>query len=188
MVEEKFKLDSFIGGWYIDKKICDDLVTFFEKNPHRQRPGMVGKDKTIKKDFKESTDICLSGGDTIFDSYNKELQKCLIKYMERYPEIETHLAAFNSMVEGYNLQKYLPGQGFKGWHCERDNGDTRRCLVFMTYLNDVKNGGTIFKYQDITTQAKKGLTLIWPTDFSHVHKGQVCNETKYIVTGWYNYV
>jgi hypothetical protein len=31
MKEEKFKLDSFIGGWYIDEKICDDLISFFEK-------------------------------------------------------------------------------------------------------------------------------------------------------------
>ena len=44
----------------------------------------------------------------------------------------------------------------------------------MTYLNDVPDGGTHFKYQDLTTPAEKGLTiLIWPTDFSHTHKGQI---------------
>ena len=26
MVEEFFKLDTLIGGWYIDEKVCDDLV------------------------------------------------------------------------------------------------------------------------------------------------------------------
>ena len=33
----------------------------------------------------------------------------------------------------------------------------------MTYLNDVKDGGTEFMYQNIKTQAEKGLTLIWPS-------------------------
>ena len=36
----------------------------------------------------------------------------------------------------------------------------------MTYLNDVPDGGTHFKYQELTAPAKKGLTLIWPTDFT----------------------
>ena len=58
----------------------------------------------------------------------------------------------------------------------------------MTYLNDVPDGGTHFKYQDLTTPAEKGLTLIWPTDFSHTHKGQITKQhEKYILTGWLGY-
>ena len=30
MKEEEFKLDSFIGGWYIPEEICTDLIKFFE--------------------------------------------------------------------------------------------------------------------------------------------------------------
>ena len=59
----------------------------------------------------------------------------------------------------------------------------------MTYLNDVKDGGTEFKFQKITTEAKKGLTLLWPSDFTHTHRGQIThNSEKYIVTGWLSYV
>jgi hypothetical protein len=57
----------------------------------------------------------------------------------------------------------------------------------MTYLNDVKNGGTEFKYQNLKTEAKEGLTLIWPSDFTHVHRGIIANEIKYVITGWYNF-
>ena len=46
----------------------------------------------------------------------------------------------------------------------------------MTYLNDVPDGGTHFKYQDLTAPAEKGLTLMWPTDFSHTHKGQITQK------------
>ena len=38
MKEEKFKLSTCIGGWYIDPKICDDIVTYFE-NSDRKKPG-----------------------------------------------------------------------------------------------------------------------------------------------------
>ena len=53
--------------------------------------------------------------------------------------------------ETYNTQKYPIGGGFKIWHHENDfkSFNYDRCLVFMTYLNDVEDGGTSFKYQDI---------------------------------------
>ena len=54
----------------------------------------------------------------------------------------------------------------------------------MTYLNDLEKGGTEFKYQKITTPSKKGLTLIWPTDFTHTHKSEIVNKEKIIITGW----
>ncbi len=58
----------------------------------------------------------------------------------------------------------------------------------MTFLNDVDDGGTEFKYQNLTIPAKKGLTLIWPAPWTHTHRGQVSNtKTKYIITGWYNF-
>ena len=65
----------------------------------------------------------------------------------------------------------------------------RRSLVFMTYLNDVEDGGTEFLYQNLTIPAKKGLTLIWPAFFTHTHKGQISKtKEKYIVTGWFNHI
>ena len=59
----------------------------------------------------------------------------------------------------------------------------------MTYLNTVEDGGgTHFRFQNLTQQAKKGLTLLWPTDFTHIHNGIVSpTEHKYIATGWFNF-
>ena len=99
--------------------------------------------------------------------------------------------AFFNICERYNLQKYPVGGGFKIWHYENDfksiNYD--RCLVFMTYLNDVEDGGTSFKYQNVDMPAQKGLTVMWPAYWTHVHKGIISNtKEKYIATGWLNYV
>ena len=188
----KTKIDSFIGGWIIEPKICDDLIKFFETKKVRQEEGMVANVKGSRVDHKvkKSTELSMYSGDSAFDDYNKALQECLEKYMERYPEVNKQYDRFDTSFEGYNIQKYEPGGGFYKWHCERTSGKMmKRCLVFMTYLNDVKNGGTEFKYQKLITPAKRGLTLIWPTDFTHIHRGVISpDETKYIITGWYNYV
>ena len=189
-IDYKTPLDSFIGGWVIDRKICEDLIKFFETNKKRQVEGKIGGAHLQRVDtkVKKSTDICMYGADTAFDKYNESLQGCLEKYMQRYPEVRDKYANFNTTFEGYNTQKYEPGGGFYNWHCERDCKSTR-CLVFMTYLNDVNEGGTEFKYQKLITPAKCGLTLIWPTDFTHMHRGVISpDETKYIITGWYNFV
>ena len=50
-------------------------------------------------------------------------------------------------------------------------------------------GGTRFVYQDVTFEARKGRTLIWPPDFTHTHAGVVSpTQHKYIITGWLNFV
>ena len=34
--EYKLPLNTFIGGWYIPEKICDDLIYYFDKNKKKQ--------------------------------------------------------------------------------------------------------------------------------------------------------
>ena len=45
-----------------------------------------------------------------------------------------------------------------------------------------------FKNQGITIPATKGLTLIWPSEWTHTHKGVISHTSeKYIVTGWFGF-
>ena len=191
---KKYKLpkDSFIGGYYITKKLCDDFITSFNNQKDKARPGKINSKKGARdtdKSRKDSLDLevpCeLYSG--IVGAYRLELQKCLNEYIKTYPQLND-LAKFN-VKENFNIQYYKPGGGFKKWHNERTNlNATNRILVFMTYLNDVDDGGTEFKYQKIITPAKKGLTLIWPTDWPFTHRGQISKtKEKYIITGWFNY-
>lgn len=97
-----------------------------------------------------------------------------------------------SVIENINIQKYNPGQWYKKWHCERDSPKShnlRRILVFMTYLNTVGDEGeTEFLYQNMKVKPEKGKTLIWPSEWTHTHKGIPSRtETKYIVTGWFSF-
>ena len=61
-----------------------------------------------------------------------------------------------------------------------------RAMVYMTYLNDVtEGGGTMFYHQNVTTKAVKGKTLIFPAAYTHLHKGEISQtQHKYILTGW----
>ena len=192
---DKYTNCTFIHGCYIPDRICNDLVDYFEKSPHRHVSGKILNDVdnlTVDDSKKKSTDI---GFDVLQDEednrllseYLAYLNLCIKEYEYKYDR--AGLMASYGITEGLNLQKYEPNEGYKNWHCER-NGikDQTRCLVFMTYLNDVPDGGTEFMYQKHLSPAKKGLTLIWPSDWTHTHRGQISETTKkYILTGWLNY-
>ena len=59
----------------------------------------------------------------------------------------------------------------------------------MTYLNDVEEGGsTYFSHYDLEIKPQKGLTLIWPAEWTHAHRGNILTKgKKYIITGWINF-
>ena len=57
----------------------------------------------------------------------------------------------------FNIQKYLKGDHFSKVHSERTNLSTiHRIFAWMTYLNDVEDGGTTdFKYYDLKIKPKR---------------------------------
>jgi len=184
--EIDFKITDFMMGWEYDHKIIDDLVEYFMKNKHLWRSGETEDGPSSAK---ESQDVTVPVRfDHPFYNYYQNLQKSFDEYLNKYNG-RSVLKNEIDIIEGVNFQYYKPGQGFKNWHCERTGmSSVHRVLVFMTYLNDVPNGGTEFLYQNLKIPAKKGLTIIWPADFSHVHRGQITHEhEKMIFTGWFSY-
>jgi hypothetical protein len=188
--EYELPKESFIGGWYIPEHICDGVIQYYYENENKIEKGQIGNYK-IDKNIKDSFDLGVLPGKKnsgYINAYEHYLGACLDNYVNKYKFLDQN--SFFNLNTDYNIQKYKKGGGFKKWHFERTSPaiSANRVLVFMTYLNDVEDGGTEFYYQNIKTKAEKGLTLIWPTDFTHTHKG-IISETKekYIVTGWYSY-
>ena len=184
-----FEIETFIRGWFIDHKVCDDLISFFNQNEGLHTSGKVVdhvKGKIVDHKVKNSMDMPIDPSNSEIyplNKYQDELKIVIEKYKEKYSL--QNFKAFD-IVETYNIQYYAPGGGFKKYHWERLTHETKhRQFVFMTYLNDVPNGGTEFKFQNFALEAKKGLTLIWPAEWTHTHRGVISNlDTKYIVTGW----
>ena len=183
--EHTISNDLFLKGWYIPEKICDGLVKYYNDNYNKTVLGKIGLG--LDKNIKDSTDLSLgvNNTDSKILNYKEILQKLLDNYIKKFPELNM---ADHFNIEDLNIQKYPKNGGFKIWHYERSSKKhSDRTLVFMTYLNNVDKGGTCFKYQDLITPAKKGLTLIWPPDFTHTHKGQIADKEKIIITGWFKF-
>ena len=168
-----------------DMHLCDDLIEYHKNNIEYKNLG-----KSIgANEMKKSTDV------TVFPaSQNPSImmyRKLLFGYMREYNTAYDNPLAELTIADGFNIQHYKPGEGYLNWHSERSVHLThQRALTFMTYLNDVEDGGgTEFKYQGLRHNAKKGKTLIWPSDFTHTHRGQKSEtQEKYITTGWFNHV
>ena len=188
------KKNNFIDGWYINKNVCTDLIKYFENSPDKQ-PGVLqikGGGVGVSKKEKISTDlrVDIKNRDKEILNYYAELDRVVKEYKKKYIYCDIQQDPWG-ITEPWNLQKYKPKEGYFIKHSERTGNElAHRHLTFMTYLNDVKDGGeTEFYYQKLKIQPEIGLTLLWGTDWTFTHRGITSNtETKYIVTGWYGYL
>lgn len=182
--------NTFICGWYSDEdSLCDELVAHYEQTPDNDKYEGKFADGLVDKTKKDSHDIRLNPDDQLTQRYfDRILVPALEKYQQKYDRINE--SAGWAITTNPQLQHYAPGGGYHLWHSERDAWhNSTRWLVYMTYLNTVEEGGgTAFLHQDIEVKAEKGLTLFWPTDWTHTHRGIMApKEDKWIVTGWYEW-
>lgn len=177
--------NNFIGGWYIDKTLCDEIVTYHQIYAFKS-DGCTSNG--VNKDIKNSIDSKLNHEPKLYQRYMDEVQKVVDLYIVKYPKCNETERWVD--VEGVNVQHYAPNGGYYKWHCERNGLNNNRHLVFMTYLNDVTDAGeTAFYHQDVLIKPEKGLTLIWPSDWTFTHKGIPSpTEDKYIATGWFSFI
>jgi len=173
-----------------DLSICDYLI-----NLHKTTKTVAGfSGNQVNKDKKDSTDLVLRPQETKFyqelNQYFQEQENALNLYKKKYEYSNTNISEWK-INENFNVQKYKPSQGYHAWHCERGSlENSNRHLVWMTFLNDIKQGGeTEFYYQKLKVKPEKGLTLFFPSDWTFTHKGHTTiDEDKYIITGWYHLV
>ena len=142
-------LNNFIGAWtHNDVSICDELIEF-HKNSLVKGPGKLGG--RIDKNLKDSIDCVLDDPLLLFCYEMQYLQPIVDKYKEKYPYCDD-VAEWKTQTYP-NIQYYAPGGGYYKWHMERSNGKAPYChrhLVYMTYLNDVNDGGeTEFYHQQL---------------------------------------
>ena len=175
---------------------CKSIIRFFESHPEMHIAGTVGGRDDPEGEMKRDTEIPLDFKQPphTFRWVLEYLERCLDEYRERYPFLDKTTAPWG-LFSRYKLQRYYPGEGYFNIHCENTgpNPNERpidhRVLAWMIYLNDVKDGGhTSFPSQKRKFQPRRGDVLLWPAYFTHPHHGITSKtQTKYIVTGWYNF-
>ena len=179
--------ENFILAFQIDNDELLDGLIDYHKNNHEYK--YKSEQTTHDIETKASTDVNIQfvSNNKFIKEYTNHLIGGLKAYHQKYEHFNPELC----IQEGFNIQHYGPGQGYKRWHNERGEYQiNQRALVFMTYLNDVPDGGgTEFAYYpDLKIKARKGLTLLWPTDFTHTHRGIISQHEKYIITGWFHHL
>ena len=183
-------IPNFIGSWMIEPpSLCDELITYFESNIAKQHIGVTGGGSNLSA--KDRMDIAIAPnqldlpGNEVFKLYINSLFTCYKDYLVQWPFLAE--IAQNLELGSFNLGRYQRGQHFQKMHTERaDLGSLHRVLAWMTYLNDVDEGGeTCFSHYGLNIKPRKGLTMIWPAEWTHAHKGNVLlGESKYMITGW----
>ena len=180
---------NFIGSWIIEDALCEEIIDHFEKTKQSQRQGTSTSGWNLAT--KNRQDITISPNklnlpeNKIYKKYFESLFECYKDYNLQWPFLS---AIVNHLDIGdFNIGKYETGQHFQKIHCERSGlSSLHRLFAFMTYLNNVEEGGsTYFNHYDLDIKPKKGLTLLWPAEWTHSHKGNVLKlGVKYIITGW----
>ena len=188
-------MTTFIDEFQLsDLTLCDELLRMFGDAHDRGLTfaGQAGAMGQARPEIKASTDFWLNDCDKLgppekyrWPEYQAELNGFIDLYLDKYKFFE-----YGGMFTSRHLpqiQWYKPGEGYHKWHIDgAQMNSCDRAMVYMTYLNDVtEGGGTMFMHQDVTTKAVKGKTLIFPAGYTHLHKGEISQtQHKYILTGW----
>lgn len=158
------------------RHLKDDYHVFFELHfKHHAKPDFL-----LKND--EGSEISISTNEIFFLG----LQNCYNLYSKKYSVLKQ-----NELVASHmKVQKTSKGQGYHVWHGEQSQQTAERVLVYSLYLNDLppnSGGETEFLYQGKRYSPRKNRLIIWPAAYTHAHRGNpvLCDQDKYIVTGWF---
>lgn len=184
--------NNFIGIYEnsIPIDLCNQIIRFFDDlhksgfTKNRQDFDLV--EKTEKEDdalfYTEIMQIETYAITNVF--LNNFWKNAYFNYSKKYSilnKLNEH------KIYDLKVQKTQVGGGYHVWHCEQSTRESaNRLLAFVAYLNDVDEGGeTEFLYYPKRVSAKAGTVLLFPSAFTHTHRGNPpISNTKYIATGW----
>ena len=181
----------------LSPELCKSFINTFEASDEKKPGILYGPDGNSSTSGKKSTDISFHPGYLEHKTWGPLLKQLIpviekgqIDYINRYQIAMDNIDPFeiNSL---FNIQRYLPGEGFSTWHCERATSPhSNRVLVWMVYLNSLTDRGeTEFLYQHHFEEPKEGKLVIWPSDWMYMHRGVSSpSQTKYVITGWFTHI
>lgn len=187
--------ESFIMQWhgFLTQVECNRLIELYEFYEETGYTSPAGFGEIFIPGWRNKNDTIFMSGfnftqmsDTtnVIKEFWDKLGPCIEIYKTRFGE-----GWPCKRYKGHDMkaQKISPGGGYHVWHSEWSTGNTSRVLAWMVYLNDMPEGEaeTEFLYQGVKVQPKAGTLLIWPSGFTHVHRGNpVYTQDKYQITGW----
>ena len=171
------------------KDYCEDLIGVYKKLD--STPTGFGTSNDIHPRWRnKNTHIEFIGDSPETKKIRKEyLDKNLECFNIYYNEYGTALDGKKFELHDMKVQETTPGGGYHIWHSEHSVTHSYRVLVTMTYLNTFPKGEgeTEFLQQGLKITPKQGTVLIWPSSFTHTHRGNPpYSQNKYTITSWFN--
>ncbi len=159
---------------FFDKKICQNIIENY-------------KNKVVKGETHTGYDyFFLKNNDMLIEEINKKIINSIKNYLNLYPE--AYLTKDRYELQEIRFKHFKPGNFYNGWHSEVGYNSPHRVLNIMIYLSE-HNCGTEF-FDGSVIKSEIGRLTIFPSYFTHTHRGQVCSENKdrYILGGYFNFV
>ena len=176
------KKPNFVEKYIIEDNICDGLLNYYEKNKDYRQT-----DKNASSVF-----IYPHNKNQWVRAHEAAVIQCMKEYCAKYVIKNSSFGLDrNSAITCFSASTGHPNY-FYGRNALVHAGNViaSRVLAYVTYLNDIGEGGeTAFLWQKLKIKPKKGLTLFWPTEFTHSYKHLAApKEKKYLITGFINYI
>ena len=181
----------YINKNALTKETCQTIIQMFEESEQHQGKTMIGLDLEIKKTYEvnirgdkwQEIDIIISN--VLTNSINEYAEQINITTNNKF--ILQYL--YNNKVtdSGYQIQKYIKGNGYYKWHNDSliNSIESCRIVTFLFYLNDVEEGGETYFYNG-KVKPEAGKLILFPATWTYNHKGNMpISNDKYIVTGWF---
>lgn len=112
----------------------------------------------------------------------KPLKEIISLYVKTYPEI--NLTKDRWDFDNFKLKKFRAGKFYDAWHSEHCVLYPYRIACLLLYLSD-HDCGTEF-YNGEVIKSRKGRAILFPTFWTHTHRGQPCPDQKnrYIMSSY----
>lgn len=209
--EEKQEIFIRVFDNFLPNDLCDLLINFFNNNKgfhynNKTIDDNIKEDIYLKK-YKKKKEIITARKSIginidflhkkfssikiyklIYQIIYKTFDKGLKLYLKKLPGNQ-NIKSFND--ENYFITKYIKKEGFYKWHSDRafmSHKSNNRYISAILYLNNVDIGGeTEFKYHKKIVKPKKGRLLIFPSDWTYVHRGKTpISNDKYICNNFFS--
>jgi hypothetical protein len=168
----------YIKDNFLSEKECDQVISYFNKLPSKssERGNYDGVfiDDEKSPHLKSKELLFLKG----------RFQQTINDYASVYPELN-FLDDF--FLKEIRFKHWKADKFFDNWHSEQDSINPYRVLNFMIYLS-THDCGTQF-FDGSVIKSEKGRLTIFPSYFTHTHRGMPCPEKKdrYMFGGYFNF-
>jgi hypothetical protein len=171
--------------------VCREIVERFESSS-ATRTGRVFHvdDGDTRSDDKLSLDLPIPEAGEWADLHrtiHEAVSRAVGEILPRYPSLQIDPLGGT----GYKIQKYARGEGHFTWHVDGFGPMAEhRLLALVLYLNDVERGGeTEFHHQDVAIRPRTGDALLFPTAWTHMHRGRIPESNdKYVISSFFEFV